>query len=329
MLSVVCRLSSVVDCLPSMLALPSWTRSRHPIVRGETRHWQRSRVWRVTRALLLGGSLLFLGVPLLCPLLFNLAQPGYNTPVEAILVNGGLVVFGLAVASGVAGGLTTLLAGLLGATLISRERECQSWPFLRITTLTTLEIVGGKLAALFHTLSRTLAFVLGLRLLTLLAGVLTAGLALAASRLSPRQLLELWNSLAASFNPAEWLALQATGLFGLLLALAYWLLEPFFSVLYTAAVGLAASCVARSRGASIVLSIGAHFALGLGLYGPVQQFISLGLVLVMPNSPSPAVVGFLPVLGVTLPMIVQTALQAGVLALCLAFALYRAERLSE
>jgi hypothetical protein len=233
------------------------------------------------------------------------------------------------VASGVASGLTTLLAGLLGATLISRERECQSWPFLRLTTLTTLEIVGGKLAALFHTLSRTLAFVLGLRVLALLAGVLTAALALAASRLSLRQLLELWNGLAASFNGAEWLALQATGLVGLLVALAYWLLEPLLSVLYTAAVGLAASCVARSRGASIVLSVGAHFALGLGLYGPAQQVMSLGLVLVTPNTPSPAVVAVLPALIVALPLVVQTALQVVVLALCLAFALYRAERLSE
>src|SRR5262245_4974085 len=123
------------------LALPNWTHPRHPIVHGETRHWQRSRVWRSTRAVLWAASLLFLAVPLLCPLLVNLSNPGFSGPAEAILVTGGTITFGLAIVSAVAGGLNGLLAGLLGATLISRERECQSWPFLRLTTLTSLEIV--------------------------------------------------------------------------------------------------------------------------------------------------------------------------------------------
>jgi hypothetical protein len=311
------------------LALPAWTHPRHPIVRGETRHWQRSRVWRATRAVLWGGTLLFLGVPVLCPLLFNLTQPTYTDPLEAILVNGGLVTFGVAVAAGVASGLTALLAGLLGATLISRERECQSWPFLRLTTLSTLDIVGGKLAALFYTLARSLGFALGLRLLALLAAVLTAGLALAASRLTARQLLDLWNGLAVTFGGADWVILQLVGLVSLALALVYWLLEPFFSVLYTAAVGLAASSLARSRGTSIVLSVGAHFALGLALYGPVQQVLSLGLVLVLPNAPSSNLLALLPLLSFVLPLAVQTGLQAVVLVLCLLLALRRAEHMSE
>ncbi len=41
-------------------ALPAWTHPRHPLARGETRHWQRARVWRNFRSVVSGGSLLLL-----------------------------------------------------------------------------------------------------------------------------------------------------------------------------------------------------------------------------------------------------------------------------
>lgn len=310
------------------LALPAWTSSRHPIVLGETRHWQRSRVWRGTRYVLWAGLLVFLAVPLACPLLVNLAQPGFSGPPEAILVTGGTFVFGLAVVSAVASGLNSLLAGLLGATLISRERECQSWPFLRLTTLTSLEIVGGKVTALLRSLAWPMHFALGLRLLTLLAGVLTLALAAAAGGLTLDDVLELWNAFGLSLSLPDWVLLQASILASALVALAWWLAEPYFSVIYNAAIGLAASCLARSRGLGIVLTVALHFGLGLGLYAPVQQLMSLSMVFVL-QEPAGVMVELLPLLLFILPLIVQSLLQAAVAALCVVLALNRAERLSE
>ncbi len=309
------------------LALPAWTQRRHPIVHGETRHWRRSRVWRTAMAVLWGGSLLFLVFPAFCALLVSL-QTGYNNPVEAILVAGGTFTFGLAVVSAVAGGLTNLLAGLLGATLIAREREAQSWPFLRLTTLTSGEIVGGKLAALLYTLAWPMHFVAGLRALALLAGLVTAGLAAAASAVTLDQLLDMWNALALPLGGLDLLALQLSTLLSAVLALAGWLLEPYFSVFYYGAVGLAASTLARSRGTAIVLTVAVHIGLGLGLYAPVQQLMSLGLALTLQNAAS-LLVGLLPALLVVVPVVAQSVLQAAVVAVCLLFALNRAERLSE
>jgi hypothetical protein len=309
------------------LALPAWIHPRHPIVNGETRHWRRSRVWRATLSVLWGGSLLFLVFPALCTLLAG-TQANYTNPAEAIAVIGGSFTFGLVAVSALAGGLNSLLAGLLGATLISRERECQSWPFLRLTTLTSLEIVGGKFAALLYTLAWPLHFVAALRGLALLCGLVTGGLALAASGQTFDQLLAMWNSLALSLSAFDLAALQLTALIGLPLAVAWWLLEPYFSAFYSGAVGLAASAAARSRGAGIVLTVAIHFGLGLGLYAPVQQVMTAVLVTLLQNSTA-LLVGLLPAAVVVVPTLVQSGLQVAVVGACLAFAVSRAEHLSE
>jgi O-antigen/teichoic acid export membrane protein len=79
------------------------------------------------------------------------------------------------------------------------------------------------------------------------------------------------------------LAFQLSGLVSVPLGLGFWMLEPFFSVLYAAAVGMAASTVGHSCGSSIVLSVAVHFGLGLALYRPAQQLMSPGLVVFAPN----------------------------------------------
>ena len=308
------------------LALPAWTHRRHPIVQGETRHWRRSRTWRATLAVLWGGALLFLLVPAACTLLVGLQVP-YNNAAEAVLIVGGSLTFGLAVTSAAASGVNGLAAGLLGATLIARERETQSWPFLRLTTLTSLEIVGGKFVALLRTLALPMALVSGLRLLALLVGLGSAALALVASGLTAAQLQAIVLAAAPALTDVNVLVLLFTGAIGGLVALAWWLLEPFFSVVYAGAVGLAASCVARSRGAAIVLSVGVHFGLGLGLYAPVQQLMSLWPLFLMQNPNQ--LLGLLPALTIVLPVMVQSGLQVAVLAACLVFALRRVEHLSE
>ncbi len=309
------------------LALPAWTHRRHPIVAGELRHWGRSRVWRATLALLWVGTLLFLVVPMLCTLAIG-SQANYTNRAEAVLVIGGTFTFALAGVSGLAGGLTGLVAGLLGATLIARERECQSWPFLRLTTLTSLEIVGGKLSALVRTLALPMHFVAGLRVLALLAALLTGVLALAVSGLTLAELQAIWVGLLPALTGPDLLFMEISGAFGLLLALAWWLLEPYFGVAYNGTVGLAASSLTRSRGAAIVLTVGLHFCLGLGLYAPAQQVMSLGPVLLLQN-PTNMMISLLPALTVGLPLIAQSVLQVGVLLGSLAFTINRVEHLSE
>ncbi len=158
------------------LTLPAWARPRHPVVDYELRHWRRSRVWRAVRYTLWGGSLTFLLLPAACSLLFSLSATFSSAP-EAVLGIGGTFTLGLVVVSSLANWLNSLTASLLGATLIARERECQSWPFLRLTTLSSADIVGGKFAALLYTLANPLLLVTGLRLLALASGGLTLAVA--------------------------------------------------------------------------------------------------------------------------------------------------------
>ncbi len=76
-----------------------------------------------------------------------------------------------------------------------------------------------------------------------------------------------------------------------------------------------------------MLSVGLHFGLGLGLYAPVQQLMSLWPILAMQNPNM--IVSLLPALSVVLPLLVQSGLQAGVGIACFIFALRRAEHMSE
>src|SRR6185503_2115875 len=165
------------------LALPAWVRPTHPIVHNEIRHWAHSRGWRAVRYLLWGGSLIFLLVPAGCAVLFTISSQ-LRSPAEMILTLGGVFTLGLAVISTLAHWLNSLSASVLGATLIARERESQTWPFLRLTSLTSADIAGGKLVALLYTLARPLALVTGLRVLALLSGLATLLLAGAASGLT-------------------------------------------------------------------------------------------------------------------------------------------------
>ena len=72
-------------------------------------------------------------------------------------------------------------AATAGDLLEAIERESQTWPFLRLTTLTGVEIAAGKFMALFYTLLGPLRLITGLRLLALLAGLVTLALAILAS----------------------------------------------------------------------------------------------------------------------------------------------------
>ncbi len=314
------------------LALPTWTRVSHPIVRQELRQWGRSAVWRNLRRGMWGCSVSILLAPGLCVLLNYLTlRQVQRGPAEVILTTGAGLTLGLVAVGLLANWLTGLIATLLGATLIAREREYLTWPFLRLTTLTTLDIAGGKLAALLRSLVGTLNAIAGVRLLAVLTGVVTVGLALAASGLDWRRALpELFGLLPRA--TLEWALVAGAGALVVVTALGGWLLEPYFSAVYNGVVGLTASSLARSRGTSIIIAIAVHFAVGIGVYGMAQQGLQLVLIGVLSQT------DFMtsdtgPLLWMAVSYLAQwgviVSLHAAVLALGAALTLARLEHLPD
>jgi len=311
------------------LQLPAWVRRSHPIVRYEAGHWAHSRAWRAARNVVWGGSLTFVLVPAACSLLFSL-QSHFTSPSEAILTLGGVFAIGLGLLTTLAVWFSNISASLLGATLIARERESQTWPFLRLTSLSGLEIAGGKFMALFYTLLGPLRLVTGLRLLALLAGLVTAVMAFLAGGRSAQE----WASLLvpalnqSGLTPDQWLGLAFLAALAIGWTVLSWLFEPFFGLLYYGTIGLAASTLVRSRGAAIVLMVAAHFCLALGLYAPVSQIGSLFLLPLIAAGTETATVTFV-ILTIVLQVGVQTLLPWAVMAACAFFALRRVETLSD
>lgn len=309
-------------------ALPAWVRPTHPIVHNEIRHWAQSRGWRAAGRLAWAVPLLLLLAPAGCALVFGLSSD-FREPAQWIFVPGGILVIGLAAVSTFAHWLNSLSASILGATLIARERESQTWPFLRLTSLTSADIAGGKLAALVYTLARPITLVMGLRLLAIGGALATILLTLAASRFSGTDFQALIESVFRdlSLAPAQAAAGFVLTAAGVALALVAWLIEPVFGVIYNGLVGLAAGSFARSSGAAIVLTFAAHFGLALGLYGPAQQ---VGALLLLPLARNGGPVSaLLAVLAVSLPVTLQAVLTVVVMAGCALFSLRRVEMLSD
>lgn len=309
--------------------LPRWARPSHPIVRYERRHWFQSRGWRLVRGLLWGGALTFVLFPALCALVFNLTAT-FNSTAELILSLGGTFTLGVFFTSTLALWFNNLSASFLGATLIARERESQTWPLLRLTTLTSVDLLGGKLAALAYTLAGPMQLILALRALAIVSGLATLALAGLVSGISGQEVREFLAVFLAEMplGVTELFVLEVTVLSGALLTLVTWLLEPMAGVVYNAAVGVAVSTLARSRGTAVVLVVAAHFALGLGLYAPVQQ---VGLLALAPFIEIAATTNplILPLLSVALQTWLTLALWWGIVVGSLVLALRRVDTLNE
>lgn len=310
------------------LRLPAWARPTHPIVRYERRHWQASAVWRLAGGLVWGGSLVFLLVPAACATLFTVTST-FQSGTELVLGIGGLFSFGLVIVSALLSGLNSLSASILGATLIARERESQTWAFLRLTTLPSHEIALGKLMALFYTLARPVLIITGLRALAVISGAVTLGLAYVVSGLTQDQLARSVAVLLAELtsSPAEvGPALLFAGL-SVLAGLVFWFVEPVWGVVYNGVLGLAASTLVRSRGAAIALVFALQLGLGLGLYAPAQQLSLLGAV---PLAQLPATFSLLLPAGIVVAQsLLLLVLNWGVLLAALFFSLRRVETLGD
>ncbi len=317
---------------------PAWATTQNPVYRYETGRWRRSRFRRFMQpaawSVALFFFLLFVGLPATCAGLVAVA-PSSSGPsasssrlsdflsaaVLFLLVSGGL--------SALANALMGLVSSALAATLIARDRETQTWPLLRLTTLTPGQIVGGKLAAFFNILRSSMHLVALWRAL-IIAAALGGGVLFV---LASPDLQSVLDGLRTAVPLEAGLTLAGVGLIGLM-AVAYWLVEPYFTVAYSGAVGLAVSTFARTRRWAIALVFITQVVLALALYWPVQQVAALlpFAFLALLNQIKPAANLDLTVL--TLPMIglqyvVVVLLQGGVLATCLATAVYRAGRLTD
>jgi hypothetical protein len=317
---------------------PAWATTQNPVFRYETGRWRRSRfrrylqpaVWSVA----LFFFLVFVCLPAVCAGLLAFVPASSTSSVSGSRLSNFLsasVLFLLAsgAMSSLANGLLGLVSSALAATLIARDREAQTWPLVRLTTLTPGQIVGGKLAAFLYILQNSMHLVAFWRGLTVAAG-LGAGVLFV---LAAPELQSVLAELRSMVPPDAGLSLAGLGLVGLL-SIAYWLVEPYFTVVYNGAVGLAVSTFARTRRWAIALVFITQFTLGLAVYWPIQQmaallpFVFVSFVLLLnPRAVIDPTVWTLPAIGIQ--FVVLVLLQAGVLGACLATALYRAERLSE
>ena len=310
----------------------------NPVFRYETGRWRRSRLWRYVQPGVWGLALfLFLTVvclPTACVGLLAFVPPRNGQPVSSppgtyIFFAGFLFVLASSLLSGLASWLLGLASSALAATLIAREREAQAWPLVRLTLLTPAQIVGGKLAAFLYTLQGSMHLLVVWRGLTM-AGGAAAFVLFALVTPDVKSLVAELRSIP-SFNNS--LALAGLGLTGLVAA-GYWLFEPYFTVFYNGAVGLAVSTFARTRRWAIALVFITQFTLGLALYWPVQQiatFLPVGIITFLsvsnPNARVDPTLWALPTIG--LQYVVLFALQVIVLASCLVLAVYRVESLTD
>ncbi len=237
----------------------------HPLVRHEERGWAYVGVWRKLRkgclplvALALGGASCGCGLLTLT----NIAMPD-----ELILVPGAALI-GLLIAGEMIRWLTGLLATVLAATTISAEIEAETYGLLRLTPLTTREIVLAKLGATFR------QFRVPLIATTLARAVFVIGIALWASVLL---LVESTGTGPSPGVPGTSVPLPVGEIAGLILPglavlaaaliwFIYYLAGPALGVLMYTALGMLASAWSRSRSGGVVLAFGLRVALWMASY---------------------------------------------------------------
>lgn len=317
---------------------PAWATVKNPVFRYETGRWRRSRLWRYLQPGVLGLALflfvMFACLPTACVGLLafeprRYGQPDSSSPSAFVFFAGFVFVLASSLLSGLASWLLGLVSSALAATLIAREREAQAWPLVRLTLLTPAQIVGGKLTAFLSTLQSFMHLLAVWRGVTLAGGV-AAFILFALLMPDVKSLLAELRSIPAFNNGLALAGLALTGLVGV----GYWLIEPYFTVFYNGAVGLAVSTFARTRRWAIALVFITQFTLGLALYWPVQQmatFLPVGLIMFLsmsnPKNPVDPTLWTLPTIG--LQYVVLFALQVIVLASCLALTVYRVESLND
>jgi hypothetical protein len=323
--------SQVIVHVPAAPRQPAWARPTHPVFRRELGRWQRSRAWRLLRASpWVAPLVLALGL-LLAAGAGALSADTQALPSATALVAGATFVGVAATLSGLLNWLLGLMASLFGAVLIARERENQNWPFLRVTTLTSFEILGGKLAALLHMLAGPAHTIAAIRLAALLGGAGAVVFAAANAGFTLAELVDLADSLVAQAllpGPALLVTASVGGL-DILIWLIYWLIEPYFNAVYNSLIGLAASTLASTRGRAIALVFVGHLVLSLAIYAPAQQiaYALFALGFRVGGGPGANVLTSLLVFSVQFGLLI--GMQAAAMLACFAFSLRRLDHLGD
>ncbi len=205
-----------------------------------------------------------------------------------------------------------LLLAVPAAALIVREREEGTLSILRATPLSGLQIAVGKLAGLLYLVWEGASYLVIARWVgTLLA-------------------LPLLALMLVSKNPFPLAQTQPVGLVGVGLVVVYltFIYRPQFNVLYTGALGLAASTLARSTREAIglvMLPAGALSAAALGVliwFYRVGELNSLFSESVLADHLHRIFIWLVPLALVTLVRLLLTVV-------CFGLAAHRIDRLTE
>ncbi|HKZ68868.1 MAG TPA: hypothetical protein VJ020_02250 [Anaerolineales bacterium] len=290
---------------------PAWTSANHPVARRELKQWFKHR--RSLRWL----WLLFILPPLCGPAslvttllaVYNLSAPIEDIPPEALGFSiSGAFVLGLWGLQAFLGWGVGLFAAIGTATTVAHERETLNWPLLRITTLSTAEIVLAKITALLRWLSPPVLFLAGLRILTVV-GTLA--------------FIYLWNKDIFNLPKDSWGSLTAITIFFLPICVA----TTFTDLVYNASIGLFSSTLLRTSAGSLAVGFGALGLLWMFVFLPAQRFSYLWIdELMRPRSYAPYW-DFLPLILAV--YVVPAILQIGLSFIAFGATLERTRRLFE
>lgn len=241
-----------------------------PIYRHEIEGWSYIRVWSGLRrgclplllVILLGG--LLCGGSVAGLILLSGSSTTWDTVIFSLLI-GGLI--GMMAAGEMVRWVTGLLATVLSATTISAEVEAQTFGLLRLTDLSTREIVLAKFGATFRQFHLPLMIVAIVRVLFVVGMAATVGLFFltdpnAANTVGPIPsdvTLLPWQSVAGA-------VVAAAVIIAVLVWLLYYFTAPTLRTFTFATLGIFASSLAKTRGGGLMLALAMRAALWIISY---------------------------------------------------------------
>lgn len=268
----------------------------HPVYRREVMGWSYLGFWRrLRRGCVPLMGLIMLAMSCCCGVMIVPAafEAPDTTPTILFLMLPGILWFGIFSGGEIINLLAGLLATALTSTTISAEVEAETYPLLRLTSITPREIVLAKLGAAFNQLRLPIVTIMASRLIAVIGGIVLlvfysivlstspAGISPGPSPGQPSSLtipIETWATLLLPF---------LTGVIGLLVAGVIWLItyalfKPFADILLFLAVGLFASSLARTRSGGLFTAGGMRVALWVIGYVFSQIMSSFFSIVMLP-----------------------------------------------
>lgn len=287
---------------PTSPAAPGWLRLitqallgrvSGPVFDQETSGWSYLGFWRALRR----GCL-----PMMLVLLLATAA-GCTLPVvlvtftetmqwfERIMIFSIVLLVAVLLTGEVIKVLAGLLATALGATVIASEIEGERLSMLRVTLLTSRQIVAGKFAAVLHELRLPFRMVVLARLIVLVGAVVLVISALIYGMINAAEVAQAVTpvtplspdmptspvSPASPVNPLTIVLVIVDIVLSIVLVLAwlaYWLVEPLLSAALFTSMGVFGSSLARTRSSGLVTSLALRMGFWVLTY-TVSQVVGL------------------------------------------------------